>query len=233
MNDGDSSNVTSSNQINQTGYLDPSRSVESYNASLGHSADLNAFLAEARLQSKDNWNPQLTADAVNNYIREGFGVGSSPSPQPQPQPSAGDPHLPQPGTPQSSPPTPDYVNQEGFDPQFYLAQNPDVAAAHMDPYQHYLKYGAKEGRDPNPYFDTKYYLAHNADVAAAGMNPLLHYDKYGWEEGRDPSAQFNTDAYLAANPDVAAAHMNPMLHYENLESSKGAIPPSMGMRTQT
>ena len=66
--------ITSNNQINQAGYLDPSRTVESYNASLGHSADLNAFLAEARLQSKDNWNPQLTADAVNNYIREGFGA---------------------------------------------------------------------------------------------------------------------------------------------------------------
>ena len=113
------------------------------------------------------------------------------------------------------------VNPDGFDPQFYLSHNPDVAAAHIDPYQHYLQYGAREGRDPNPYFDTKYYLAHNPDVAAAGINPLVHYDIYGWHEGRNPSAQFSTDAYLAANPDVAAAGMNPMLHYEKFGIYEG------------
>ena len=82
MNKGSSIIDMSTIQINQTGYPDASRTVESYNASLGYSADLNAFLAEARLQSKDNWNPQLTADAVNDYIKEGFDVfDASPIPQ--------------------------------------------------------------------------------------------------------------------------------------------------------
>ena len=75
-----SSNVFSNNQIDQAGYLDPSRTVATYSASLGYAADLNAFLAEARLQRKDNWNPQLTANAVNQYIREGFNVGTSSAP---------------------------------------------------------------------------------------------------------------------------------------------------------
>ncbi len=62
-----------------------------------------------------------------------------------------------------------------FDTDWYLAQNPDVAAAGIDPLVHYLRHGAAEGRDPNPLFDTDWYLAQNPDVAAAGTNPLAHY----------------------------------------------------------
>lgn len=36
----------------------------------------------------------------------------------------------------------------GFDPDFYLAQYPDVAAAGVDPLEHYLRYGQAEGRLP-------------------------------------------------------------------------------------
>jgi len=35
---------------------------------------------------------------------------------------------------------------EGFDPQAYLYLNPDVEAAGIDPTEHYLSYGAREGR---------------------------------------------------------------------------------------
>ena len=108
-----------------------------------------------------------------------------------------------------------------FDASFYLAANPDVAAVARSSgvasdsfaFSHYLRYGAAEGRDPNPYFDTRFYLAHNPDVAASGMNPLLHYEQYGWREGRDPSAAFGTNAYLTAHPNVAAAQMDPLHHY--------------------
>ena len=36
----------------------------------------------------------------------------------------------------------------GFDPDFYLAQYPDVAAAGVDPLDHYLRHGQAEGRLP-------------------------------------------------------------------------------------
>ncbi len=101
----------------------------------------------------------------------------------------------------------------GFVAAYYLAHNPDVAAAQVDPLQHYLIRGWREGRDPSAFFDTNWYLAHNPDVKASSMNPLLHYDMYGWHEGRDPSALFSTAAYLAANPDVAAAGTNPLDDY--------------------
>jgi hypothetical protein len=75
--DNGSGNVTTPNEINAAGYPDPNRSVGSYNLTLGGAATLDAFLVQARLQSKENWNPQLMAKAVNNYIRAGFGVTSS------------------------------------------------------------------------------------------------------------------------------------------------------------
>lgn len=73
-----------------------------------------------------------------------------------------------------------------FDAQWYLAEYPDVAAAGMDPVEHYLRHGAKEGRDPSPSFLTLAYLDNNADVAAAGVNPLVHYIEHGRQEGRNP-----------------------------------------------
>ena len=50
----------------------------------------------------------------------------------------------------------DYSMEE-FGPLFqapwYLARNPDVAAAGAEPLAHYIQYGAAEGRNPNPIFD--------------------------------------------------------------------------------
>ena len=55
-------------------FVDPNRDVATYQASLGKQASLEAFIAEARKQSKTNWRPEYTAAAVNNYIRQGFTV---------------------------------------------------------------------------------------------------------------------------------------------------------------
>ncbi|GJD94746.1 choice-of-anchor I family protein [Methylobacterium iners] len=109
----------------------------------------------------------------------------------------------------------------GFDAEFYLLSNPDVARAVItaggDGFAfartHFTNFGAREGRDANAIFDTDGYLAAYADVRAAGVNPLTHYTQFGFREGRDPSADFDTSAYLAANADVRAAGIDPMTHY--------------------
>jgi hypothetical protein len=72
-------NATSPNAINLTGYINPRASAGSYNASLGGSDSLAAFLKEARKQSKDSWRVQYTAKAVINYIQAGFDLGISPT----------------------------------------------------------------------------------------------------------------------------------------------------------
>ncbi|MDO9713612.1 PQQ-dependent sugar dehydrogenase [Paracraurococcus lichenis] len=71
-----------------------------------------------------------------------------------------------------------------FDSTFYLAANPDVAQAGVDPREHYHLFGWREGRDPSPGFNTSAYLANYPDVAAAGVDPLEHYLAYGRAEGR-------------------------------------------------
>jgi GT2 family glycosyltransferase/glycosyltransferase involved in cell wall biosynthesis len=71
-----------------------------------------------------------------------------------------------------------------FVPEWYLQQNPDVAAAGVNPLRHYVSIGGCEGRDPNPSFDSDWYLQQYPDVARTGMNPLVHFLKYGQAEGR-------------------------------------------------
>lgn len=125
---------------------------------------------------------------------------------------------------------PDFANHPGFDAEFYLLSNADVAhAAHAETlgdafafaYQHYETFGWHEGRAPNTLFDVGTYLAKNADVAAAGIDPLQHYHQFGWHEGRDPASGFHTTAYLSHNPDVAAAEMDPMMHYLQFGAFEG------------
>ncbi|MFO0831781.1 MAG: hypothetical protein U0637_08035 [Phycisphaerales bacterium] len=61
-------------QMSQVSFPDPERTVGTYMASLGMEPTLDAFLREARKQSRTNWRPEFTAQAVNQYIREGFGM---------------------------------------------------------------------------------------------------------------------------------------------------------------
>lgn len=116
-----------------------------------------------------------------------------------------------------------------FDSEFYLSQNPDVAAAieaglFESAEQHFNQFGFSEGRDPNPYFDTSFYLEQNPDVAAAGINPLNHFNQFGETEGRSPNAIFNPTYYLEQNPDVAASGISPFLHFINHGAGEGRSP---------
>jgi hypothetical protein len=81
----------------------------------------------------------------------------------------------------------------GFDPALYLAANVDVAAAGVDPVQHFLHYGRFEARPLRPGladgeavadFDPELYLQANPDIARLGLDPLEHFRHYGQYEGR-------------------------------------------------
>jgi hypothetical protein len=52
---------------------DPTRSIRSYQASIGRTPTFEAFIAEARQQSRGNWKPELQAIQVINHVRAGFG----------------------------------------------------------------------------------------------------------------------------------------------------------------
>ena len=74
-----------------------------------------------------------------------------------------------------------------FDEVWYLRTYPDVARSGLDSVQHYLRFGAAEGRNPSALFDTQWYLDSYPDVAEARLNPLVHYIQSGRSEGRKPS----------------------------------------------
>jgi hypothetical protein len=86
-----------------------------------------------------------------------------------------------------------------FDPAWYLADNPDVGQAGLDPLVHFVWFGWREGRRPNPYVDPTWYLTTYPDVAASAMNPLLHYLRCGDLEGRRPIAHFDPNWYRMAH----------------------------------
>lgn len=71
-----------------------------------------------------------------------------------------------------------------LDPDFYRRAYPDVVAAGVDPFAHYVEAGWREGRDPAPWFSSAAYLEDHADVAASGANPLAHFLQFGAQEGR-------------------------------------------------
>lgn len=102
---------------------------------------------------------------------------------------------------------------ELFNENFYLAKNPDVAAAVANGIfssgaQHFFTFGEVERRDPSAFFDTNYYLEQNPDVVNS-ISPQLtvfeHFIQFGQFENRIPTPFFNSNWYQINNPDVVAA----------------------------
>jgi len=56
-------------------FPDPGRTIESYAKAIGLPPTLHDFMAAADQQSRDHWDVRLTAGAVNDYVRAGFGMG--------------------------------------------------------------------------------------------------------------------------------------------------------------
>lgn len=67
--------------------------------------------------------------------------------------------------------------------KWYLETYPDVAELGMDPLVHYLRYGARMGRNPGKTFDTKFYLKTYPEAEESGLNPLVYYWLHGREKG--------------------------------------------------
>jgi hypothetical protein len=71
-----------------------------------------------------------------------------------------------------------------FDSHYYLANNPDVGRAGINPLKHYVQNGALEGRNPSKNFDAAFYIHTYGDVRIAGINPVAHFILYGQKERR-------------------------------------------------
>ena len=108
----------------------------------------------------------------------------------------------------------------GFDADYYLAANPDVADARIDPLDHFMNNGWREGRNPNLSFSVSHYLDFYPDVAEARINPFLHYLMAGKAEGRTPRHD------LGFRYDIIAAQQS---LEQRIEHSRRSAP----KRTQT
>jgi hypothetical protein len=73
-----------------------------------------------------------------------------------------------------------------FDAAFYTERYPDVAAAGMHPFLHYLRHGAGEGRKPNRWFDPDYYLARTPNARLRGGEPFTDFLEHGLREQSSP-----------------------------------------------
>ncbi|MCW5715051.1 MAG: glycoside hydrolase family 99-like domain-containing protein [Bauldia sp.] len=71
-----------------------------------------------------------------------------------------------------------------FDTQFYIQENADVVASGLDPFEHFLQTGHREGRNPSAAFDLRYYRRRY--MKGADGNPLLHYLETGAASGFNP-----------------------------------------------
>lgn len=61
-----------------------------------------------------------------------------------------------------------------FDSEYYLKNNPDVLENNSDPVEHFLVIGYKENRNPNPVFQTKYYKE-KYQLEDEQLNPVIHF----------------------------------------------------------
>lgn len=69
-----------------------------------------------------------------------------------------------------------------FDEIWYIKKylNGDMS---IDPILHYLRIGAKEGKNPSVKFNTVYYILQNPVVIEKRLNPLVHYEQVGRSRG--------------------------------------------------
>jgi Glycosyl transferase family 2 len=116
--------------------------------------------------------------------------------------------------------------RDAFDPVFYLEAHDDVAAARLEPFQHYLQYGLREGRSPNSEINLAQYGAERFGDDASYVEALIDcLDRQIIDLQRDKIGQiFDRDFYLGKNHDVAAAGQDPFQHYIQYGAIEGRSP---------
>ncbi|MFB0491362.1 hypothetical protein ABIE45_003948 [Methylobacterium sp. OAE515] len=106
------------------------------------------------------------------------------------------------------------------DGPFYLAGNPDLAAAGVDPVDHYMASGWREGREPSPRFDTLAYCL-TRGITYATQNPLVHYVLHGGAARPEPAEALALRVATLA-PYFDAAHYRRRLSAAQAEAWAGA-----------
>jgi len=108
----------------------------------------------------------------------------------------------------------DVIRKSGlFDSEYYSGSGNFDGAAPSDPILHFVRYGAAQGRKPNPYFEPHFYNRRNRLAFLRGWNPLCHYILYGEKKGRRPHPLFDPHYYAAQDTTDKQAAASPLLHF--------------------
>jgi GT2 family glycosyltransferase len=96
---------------------------------------------------------------------------------------------------------------------YYASQLEDRALSVGNLADHYIRYGADQGLDPNPFFDTEFYLREHPDVVAEDWNPLFHYLVVGARRLAKTSPHFDAKFFLGLNPATGPADGDPLSRF--------------------
>jgi hypothetical protein len=111
-----------------------------------------------------------------------------------------------------------------FDEQWYLENNPEASQYPGGALRHFMHSGARELRDPNPYFNTAWYCENCRDFDPKRSNAVVHYILKGSAEGVRPSPEFDPAWYREFYPDVALADLEPLSHFIHRGKLEGRLP---------
>jgi len=130
-----------------------------------------------------------------------------------------------------------------FSTNGYLAENPDVWKAGVNPLNHYEKWGRAEQRTVVSVADyegrhhskkiirrvelldlTHYQAQVTSERFSDVLSALDHYLETGWRMGLDPHPTFSTAGYLYDNSDVAFGESDPLTHFVHHGFLEGRSP---------
>lgn len=79
--------------------------------------------------------------------------------------------------------------REAFDAAHYCAAYPQLKLTPDTAFEHFMRQGWRESRNPSPQFNTSFYLQNNPELRKSGVNPFFHYVVFGRAEGRPAHPQ--------------------------------------------
>ncbi|SDE71669.1 Glycosyltransferase involved in cell wall bisynthesis [Kordiimonas lacus] len=107
----------------------------------------------------------------------------------------------------------DLIAKSGlFFADWYKTFHTDLWHQNQDPLMHFIRQGARQGRNPNPCFNTRWYMDTYGDVVG-DENPLAFYIRKGAQIGHWPAPDFSPEIYFAENDDIMRDKVDALGHY--------------------
>ncbi|WP_457576855.1 glycosyltransferase [Desulfomarina sp.] len=101
----------------------------------------------------------------------------------------------------------------GFDPEYYLDRTPAVVGSGLSPWEHYMHYGAAEGKSPFPLFDPHWYRMQYPEISVYCRDLYSHFQAGNNATRFRPSEWFDPGFYRQQSLTCENESKNPLVHY--------------------